>query len=920
MPERPADPAPDRERWRALDRLFAESLLRPPAERTAYLRQATGDDPGLYGEVCTLLERSVEAARVLGESAAELAGPLLLTLGTEPDAADHRCMQGQQVGPYRIQEEIGRGGMGVVYRATDVRLDRPVALKFLPPYLSGDPSAKRRLMAEARAASATEHPNVATLHEIGETDDGQLYLVLAYYEGETLKERIARGPIPADEAVGIGLQIAAGLAAAHGNGVVHRDIKPGNILVTRDGWVKLLDFGIATTAGGDSSAPGGRLGTVRYMSPEHTRDESVGVPTDLWAVGVVLFEMLTGRRPFDGPDDATVIHAIRHDEPVGLRPDAAGIPDRLKPILARALARDPADRYQTAAELIRDLGRGTGPPAAAARARWARGAPIGAALLLLAAILIGAWVITAAAAPEPRVSPVAIAVLPFAHFGGDPGGTYFSDGITEDILDALAGVADLAVISRTSAMHYKGTTKRLSEIADELGVAHIVEGSVRRDGDRVRISARLVDARTEEQLWSETYERDLTDIFQIQSDIARRVASALEARLSPTEIRRLEIQPTDNLAAYDLYLQGHDYLQRFRREDTEVAVALFRRAIEVDPRFALAHARLGAAFAFKVFQYGDPHEWADSALASARHSVALDPDLAEGHLGLGLAHLAVERYDSALAGFERAVELRPNYPGAMTNIGVVKWRLGAYDEALPWYRSALALNPVDEANPLSTIGGVYALLGLFDQAGSAVDRALTIQPDLPLAYHNAILLHLVQDNDEEAREHARMLVATSPGNARAWATAGTVLQFGGDLPSARSHFERAHEISATGFDLLWRSTRVLLAHTLWHAGEREAATVLLDQFLGFAGDQIDRGNAGPFIPYNLAAVHAIRGNRAEAVSWLREAVRQGRKEYLFLSRDPLFEQIRDEPAFRQIIAANRAEIERQRARVVGEGW
>jgi serine/threonine protein kinase len=338
---------PDPERWQRLDALFAEALDRPPAERPTYLRQAAGGDEELYGEVCALLERSAAAERALGESVADLAAPLLASLDADPSPEQPATLKGEQIGPYRILEEIGRGGMGIVYRARDVRLDRLVALKFLPPYLSGDAEAKRRFVAEARAASATEHPNVATLHEIGETADGRLYLVMAHYEGETLKARIARGPLPQEEALGMARQVAADLAAAHARGIVHRDIKPGNLFLTRDGWTKILDFGVAKIAGGNLTGPGVRLGTVAYMSPEQLRDEAVDARADLWSLGVVLYEMLTGARPFRGSRDATVIHAILHDPPAGLEPGDTGIPDALKPILARALARDPAERYAT---------------------------------------------------------------------------------------------------------------------------------------------------------------------------------------------------------------------------------------------------------------------------------------------------------------------------------------------------------------------------------------------------------------------------------------------------------------------------------------------------------------------------------------------------------------------------------------------
>jgi TolB-like protein/Flp pilus assembly protein TadD len=908
---------PDRERWKRLDALFAAALDQPPAERDRYLRDATEGDDALYDEVWALLRRAVEAEEVLGESAAELAGPLLSSLEGDPDAERAATLGGERIGPYSVLDEIGRGGMGIVYRARDLRLDRLVALKFLPPNLTGGEAAKRRFIAEARAASATEHPNVASLHEIGETEDGRTYLVFAYYDGETLQHRIARGPLEPEEALRVARQIAAGLSAAHEGGVVHRDIKPGNVILTRDGWVKILDFGVAKVAGSDPAGRDDRMGTVAYMSPEQARGEEVDARTDLWSLGVVLHEMLTGEKPIRTDPDAAIRHATPRDVVAGLDEPDPRIPAALRPVLARLLAEDPAARYPTAAEFLRDLHR----TEEAEGTRRRRRRRVGVAVVLGVAVLAAAWGAFRGGSPAAAGGlPPSIAVLPFVDLDGASEEAYFSDGITEDIASALAGIAGLTVISTTSAMQYRDSDKRLGEIAEELGVAYIVEGSVRRAEDRVRISVQLVDPGTARRLWSETYDRDLTDIFRIQSDISQRVAGALHARLSPSELRRLEVAPTENLAAYDLLLQGAEYGRRFRREDNEVALALLERAIAADSAFALAYARRAAGLALKVFQYGDGYAWADSARWAAERAIALDPELAEAHHGLALAHLAVERYDQALVSLERAATLNPGYWATINVLGVVRWRRGDYDEALRWYRAALALDPVGHAPTLSTMAGAYAFLGLFEEAHAAVEQALALQPALPLAHLNAILLHLVRGSDADAMEQGRLLITTSPGNARAWASAGTASQFGGDPERARWHFERAYEISPASFDLLWRSVAVLLGHELWSTGELERAERLLSEFEGLAHEQIAAGNQGPFLRYNLAAVHAIRGNHEAAIRRLDEAVSRGRTEHLFLMRDPLFTSLHGHPDFDGIVARNRAEMERQRTRVVQEAW
>jgi eukaryotic-like serine/threonine-protein kinase len=831
---------PGPERWRRLDELLAGALARPAGERGAYLRQATGGDPALLREIGSLLEGVAEAEAELGESMAEAAPDLLASLGAQPALPSPEDLLGREVGPYRILDEIGRGGMGVVYRAVDRRLDRTVALKFLPPGRTTPEASSIPPFYEARIASATEHPNVASVYEVGRTADGFTYLVLPHYEGETLKARIARGPIPPEEALGLVRQMAEGLRAVHRKGVIHRDVKPANIMVTSDGWVKILDFGVATHKGMED--PGGTVpaGTLGYMSPERLRGEEVDVRADVWALGVVLHEMLTGCRPFDGPDPAAVTKAILEGEERPAWDPDPRIPPPLRPVLDRALARNRDRRYPDLDRFLQELPvpegtgeRARGSPPRSRRTRAAvMAAAVGGAVLLGGALgllqgpgggsaLGGLW----SSGPPPR----SLAVLSFSE--AEEEGGYLGAGLADEVLDVLSGISGLQVVSGTSSLRYGASGLRPAEIAEELGVSHIVEGSVRQEGERIRISVRLVDARRDRTLWSQTYDRDRSELFLMQGQIARGVAGALGASLTPPEMERLEAPPTASPAAYDLLLQATQYLRRYRREDNEVAIQLLHRAIDADPGFALAHARLGTARALKVFQYGDPHEWADSALASARRAVELDPEAGEIHHAMALA----------------------------------------------------------------------------------------LQPDLPLAHLNAILLHLVEGEYGRAVEQGRLLLVTSPGNARAWATAGTAYQFAGNVPGARAHLGRAYEISPSSFDLLWRSVRILLAHTLLAEGEVERAEALLDDFTRFALEQIEGGNEGPFLPYNLAAVHALRGDPGGALEWLEEAVRLGRKEYLFLSRDPLFVSLHRDPRFQRLVERNRAEMARQRDRVLVEG-
>jgi eukaryotic-like serine/threonine-protein kinase len=652
-------------------------------------------------------------------------------------------MIGTTISHYRILEKLGEGGMGVVYKAHDTRLDRTVALKFLPP--AGGEKEKARLIREARAVAQLDHPNICTVYEIGDSE-GVPYIAMAYIEGETLKARVENGPLALNEIIDYTRQIARGLQSAHRKHITHRDIKSANIMITPDGQIKIMDFGLAKLAGRTQlTQEGSTAGTVMYMSPEQARGEDVDHRTDIWSFGVVLYEMLTGRLPFQSEYETAAVYSILNENPPsigGYNPDA---PPELEAIVMRMLQKNKEDRYQQLDEFFSDLDVFSG--TAVLGNDWRRVFTGRKRFLYAAAVFVLLLVIVAVfflGSPVPEVQAIeSIAVLPFTNLSNDPDQDYFSDGMMEEILDRLFKIGDLKVISRTSSMRYKNTDKTIKEIAGELGVASILEGSVRRMGNNVRITVQLIDAGTDAHLWSEIYDGDLSDlsrIFFIQSEVAQSVARELKAVLSPQEVKLIEKTPTTDLIAYENFLKGKFAVYKYNAEDLSLGMQYFEKALERDPDFALAYA--GIAYVWLFRQQGGiatPDEAVPKIMEAVEKALELDNSLAEVHfMQANLNVLGLWEWEAAESAYKKAIEINPNHAEAHGLYAQLLFITGKRKEAMQHNELSIKLDPV---NPVIQMWYSCVLFwdGRYDEcidwSSEVVERNLFLEGIISMAFH-----------------------------------------------------------------------------------------------------------------------------------------------------------------------------------------
>jgi eukaryotic-like serine/threonine-protein kinase len=833
-------------------------------------------------------------------------------------------MIGSTISHYKIIEHIGSGGMGVVYRAEDTKLKRSVALKFLPTAFATDPTLKERFIHEARSASALQHSNICTIHEIDETVDGQMYIVMDYYEGETLKSKIEKGKLQIEEAINYAIQIAQGLQKAHEKGIIHRDIKPANIIVTNDGEAKILDFGLSKFKGQTKiTKTGSTSGTVSYMSPEQTRGEEVDYRTDIWSFGVMLYEMVTGELPFGGDYDQAIIYCIMNEEPKSLTELRDEAQPELQQIVQTTLAKNMEKRYKDVGDLIEDLHLLKKKSSSGIqsekfhiqRSGAAQWYVYGAIIILLFFVV---WIFFSNL-DSGSVNRKSIAVLPFDNLSNEKENEYFSDGITEDIITQLSKIADLRVVSRTSILQYKNSNKKLEEIGEELNVANILEGSVRRVNNQVRIVSQLIDVKTDEHLWAETYDRELKDIFAIQSEIAKHIASALEATLTPDEKNRIEKKPTNSLSAYDFYLKGRDYYYRYKKKENSNAVELFQKALNLDKDYALAWAGLADAYAQMPVRFGFESFWLDSALVAGERAVELDANLAEAQKALGTVYLYKGWYDKALESYRKAVELKPNYFSAVSNIGVIYYFRGSLDESLRWFKKTVSLHPTF-ALAYTNVGEIYRLLIDHRKSEQWLNKALAIQPDQSHAYYLLALVNLADRNDQEAMKYLDQMLAVNPDDSRLLEQAGQIARMSGNHSKAQEYYQKSI-LNNPSIETDWFTTSGIgVGYSFLKAGNTSEANKLLNLSLDLRLRHIEEGDANFETRYFLAAIYAIRNDKEESYKWLQKAIDAGWRESKLALRDPWLENLHQDVQFKQMISQVEYKIDQMRQNADGKGW
>jgi len=751
-----------------------------------------------------------------------------------------------RLGTYEILGPLGAGGMGEVYRAKDLRLGREVAVKVLPEAMASYPDWLTRLEREARTVAGLNHPNIVTLFSV-EDQEGIRFLTMELVEGKTLTNLVVPGGLPLSQILDLSIPLTDALVAAHERGVIHRDLKPGNVMVTREGRVKVLDFGLArmvateappetatlTAAAPPISGTGHVPGTIPYMAPEQLRGETTDARSDLFALGIIIYELATGRRPFTGASSIEISSSILRDRPEPLSRIRADLPGDLERIVSRCLEKSPRERFQTALDVCNELRR--------IKRTLEREAPATGASQGLASI----------------------AVLPFVNMSGDPENEYFSDGLAEELLNMLAKMRGLRVAARSSAFTFRGQKVTVAEVGKALSVSTALEGSVRKSGNRVRIGVQLVNVADGYHMWTETYDRTLDDIFAVQDDIAQSVVKALRTTLLGEEPdssvgSEVKAEVADaakgrghNPEAHRLYLQGRYLVDRLTRNDLLRGIESLRSAIDIDPTHALAWAELSSAYSFRSgYEWGPHAEGLARAREAARRAIELEPALVEGHAALGWVLMFNDwNWTGSEALYRRALELAPRNVAVLTGAGWLMRATGRIDEAIALFQRAVELDPLS-STAYHGLASTYYYAGRLDEAETAFQKTLELAPKRTETRANLAMVLLRLGRDEESLHEA---TREPEGAFGLWALA-------------------------------------IVHHVQGHLSQSDQALRELTERFATEG------------AYQIAGAHAARGEMEAAFTWLERACNQNDGGLMYLLGDPVFEAARGDPRWSGVLA------------------
>ena len=822
--------------------------------------------------------------------------------------------------------------MGEVYKAHDPRLNRTVAIKVLATGVAS-PERVQQLEQEARAASALNHPNILTIYDVGPQ-----WIAMEWIDGGSLRDLMNAGRLPLRRVIQIAQQIAEGLAKAHAAGIVHRDLKPENVMITRDGLVKIVDFGIAKLSDAGGTADGATrtmtmaglvVGTVGYMSPEQAAGRAVDYRSDQFSLGLLVYEMVTGVKPFERATTAQSLAATIESEPAPIETLNPSVQPHLAAIVARCLEKDPADRYESTRDLAKDLKSASAGHAAPEGAAYRDAAPEDTAyktsyaarlgtmrtyavtiVLLAFAVLAGFnWLTHRKAQPAATSTAPLLAVRPFRSLSPDPAQGYFAAGMTEEIRGQLSQVASLRILARNAV---EGSDADAATKMRTLGVTQVVDGTVRVEGKRVRVTAELVDALTQQTLWSDQYDRELADVLAVQSDVAVQIARALRARVSPDEQKRLDKRPTANAEAYALYLQAAP--TGFDRAQDQAAIGMLRRALALDPNFAAAQARL--SFVHVTMGYYDSVSYVDQGIAEAEEALRMDPSLPLPHFVIGTGYLIKGMDQQARASFQRALELDPNNADAMANLSILDTNSGRLEDAALWSRRMFALSGqrgndfYHACAPLLLLRAEPELRQLLTEGERRFPAFQRIQYcwsvlelyDGKLAESYARISRTLQrlPNDEEMK-FTRADIAFLAGAADAEAALATIA---------------APDVTPP---LAAESVRLRRGYFHVQRGDREGGRALVEEAERVARGRIDGGDDTPSLRVEMAAAAVLRGDHASAAQWLDRAYDAGYRDYGVLERDPILAKLQPAAALRGVLDRMKRDVDAQRAGARAKG-